>query len=214
MKNLILTLVLSLFVSISFSQIISIKINSNTPIPFENLVVIDDTLLYCMRGDIINFESIDITYPGIYKNLDSSALIPLSGQNNTISNFNTNYIINSEDTLLNIKDTVYLKYTFQLEDYYVKIIIGEGTSVVGMNELVKEDIRLSVYPNPVRDIVNVEFTTTQRLPVELYTLSGQLILSETNTMIGDNKVQLNMYDLPSGMYLIKVGNETFRTVKQ
>lgn len=212
MKNLILTLILSLFVSISFSQgTLVYTIEGNT----GSREITGDTIEYFQQVTDITYED------SIYVTKSTNITFENTGDNEQYKLIKLIYIddelmYNSNDNIIKI-DTAgvyYLLYNDKANgfSYVIKIVVVEGTA--STDELVKEDIRLSVYPNPVQDIVNVEFTTTQRLSVELYTLSGQLILSETNTMIGDNKVQLNMYDLPSGMYLIKVGNETFRTVKQ
>lgn len=65
----------------------------------------------------------------------------------------------------------------------------------------------SVYPNPVKSDVNVIVSSpnAEKLTVIITDLSGKVIKQQiTNAVIGDNKVTLNVSNLASGTYLIKV----------
>ncbi len=113
--------------------------------------------------------------------------------------------------------TYYLVYQNSDYKYYIKLIVGDQTECeyqahLGVKDIVVEDIELVVYPNPVTDIVNVKFDSRVALPVELYTLSGQLLETNVDTFEGMNEVTLNMSDLAPGMYLVKVGNVTKKFV--
>ncbi|GEM_PF-2106689 len=92
----------------------------------------------------------------------------------------------------------------ETEDYIVKV-----EEAMGLNENSLSSI--SVYPNPVKDILNI---TSQKNvdKAEIYNLSGQLIQTEKATN------QINMETLPAGIYILKVISadevQTFKIVKK
>ncbi len=59
---------------------------------------------------------------------------------------------------------------------------------------------LSLYPNPVTDVLNVQTSGLRETVVEIYSLNGNLLI--TNTITGAAKIEVS--DLPRGLYLIKV----------
>lgn len=61
-----------------------------------------------------------------------------------------------------------------------------------------------IYPNPVNDILNIKTDTKIEL-VEVYNLQGQIIMQS-------NSSQINMSELTSGIYLIKITDENNLTV--
>jgi hypothetical protein len=72
---------------------------------------------------------------------------------------------------------------------------------------------LVIYPNPASDEISLKFELTQNTPVtvNVYELSGKLVLQsiETGLGSGDQILQLNTQNLTRGTYLVKlvVGNE-------
>jgi hypothetical protein len=70
------------------------------------------------------------------------------------------------------------------------------------------DVRLVVYPNPVFDILHIENPTNELLTVEIYTLSGIRIATFTNVTS-----TIDLSQLPSGTYLLRVGARVVRIVK-
>ena len=76
----------------------------------------------------------------------------------------------------------------------------------------KEEIVLTITPNPFFDYLKVDFKT----PVEdayiftLYTQMGQLVFAETQELtLGQQSVEIrpNKFDLPAGTYVLNVTNE-------
>ena len=73
-----------------------------------------------------------------------------------------------------------------------------------------QEIKLSVYPNPAKDIVNIEFatTTTGNYAIELFDIVGKKLMEKQlgNLNIGNQQIQLstNQLNLPSGSYLISL----------
>jgi hypothetical protein len=70
-----------------------------------------------------------------------------------------------------------------------------------LNETTAEN-KLSVYPNPVRDIIHFK-SQENILKVEVYDISGRILSSNT---VHDNK--LNLGSLGTGNYILKVYTES------
>lgn len=68
-----------------------------------------------------------------------------------------------------------------------------------------------VYPNPVKDILTIEMESNIEANIELFNLFGQKIL-ELGT-ITDSK-NLDLSNLSTGVYLLKVNNNTIKIKKQ
>jgi len=78
-----------------------------------------------------------------------------------------------------------------------------------------------VWPNPVTDALNLSFrsTVSGNVPVSIIDLNGRMIRQESLAFArGGNSISLNAADLPAGLYLLRVGNDTntmnIRFVKQ
>jgi hypothetical protein len=67
---------------------------------------------------------------------------------------------------------------------------------------------LFVYPNPAGDVLTVGANNDLPLQrVEIYTLSGTLVLVSNETTI-------NIGHLPTGIYVVKAGGKSAKVVKQ
>jgi hypothetical protein len=79
--------------------------------------------------------------------------------------------------------------------------------------------KLTVYPNPVTDELNIKFRFPQFLSdsnaeLQLYDLNGRLIVSQTCELDTKEEQQLNLSDLPSGIYILKlISNDVTLTEK-
>ena len=70
---------------------------------------------------------------------------------------------------------------------------------------------LKVYPNPVKNILNVE-TDTTGIGYQLLNISGQ---SVSNGKLENTTQQINFSNLPPGTYFLKINNEkTHKIIKQ
>jgi len=100
-------------------------------------------------------------------------------------------------------------------DISVNWILGGSLSAIPtydlstLNELRKEQLResaisLKVYPMPATDFINIEITPvdTSRLILELYNMSGVKVLNKQ--AVNQHVMQVNISDIPSGIYLLKV----------
>ncbi|WP_457616028.1 endonuclease [Lutibacter sp.] len=86
------------------------------------------------------------------------------------------------------------------------------TSTLGVQEF--KDNLFSIYPNPATEnkIVLSIKDNTDISSVELYNLTGQLILNIKNPTISNNRFEIN--NIPKGLYIIKVFNDKAFSTKR
>jgi hypothetical protein len=66
------------------------------------------------------------------------------------------------------------------------------------------ETRFSVYPNPAYDVINIEVSTEQNVPVSMINLNGQTLKEAViRTEFGIAKGTIDVADLPAGIYLVK-----------
>lgn len=69
-------------------------------------------------------------------------------------------------------------------------------NVLSSSDFNQNNLEVSLYPNPVRDILNIEIENDIQ-SIEIYNIQGQKVLSS-------NQKQINVSDLASGMYLVRI----------
>lgn len=66
----------------------------------------------------------------------------------------------------------------------------------------------SLYPNPTTDLVNLKFGQTNKtINVNIYDLQGKLVLQTLNNTTQNNRLQLNISSLKTGMYFVKINDK-------
>ncbi|HET8838265.1 MAG TPA: endonuclease [Flavobacteriaceae bacterium] len=69
-----------------------------------------------------------------------------------------------------------------------------------------------IFPNPVSaNILNVQFLSNRKVTIYIYDLLGKKILEKNST---ETNIQLNIGNLKSGVYLVKVSNENSVQIKK
>ena len=68
-----------------------------------------------------------------------------------------------------------------------------------------------VYPNPVCTSITIESDSDNAIDYSLSTMMGQTIISGT---VDSHSYRLDLDGIPSGMYILNVGKEMFKLVKQ
>lgn len=99
---------------------------------------------------------------------------------------------------------------------------GESTEVTGVRKIsfenndftAVEDVvtpsTIRVYPNPTADMLIIDGVTAKQ-EIAIYSLNGAKVLSALSQE-GTNT--LHVSDLPNGVYLLKLANETFKLIKE
>jgi hypothetical protein len=80
--------------------------------------------------------------------------------------------------------------------------------LTGVESLFVKNLEMNIYPNPVTHTVNVEFTlkTNSQVKLQLYDELGKLVkrIKKDNFTIGNNKIQLEIGNLKSGIYFVSL----------
>jgi hypothetical protein len=106
--------------------------------------------------------------------------------------------------------------TYGADDITGQIIGSSFSGIVSLDMLTsineeKENPLISFYPNPARDYLIISNNT---LPynVKLYSLSGNMI-TDVN-YIFDSEYRLSLTSLSRGIYVLKIGNDYFKFIKE
>ena len=74
---------------------------------------------------------------------------------------------------------------------------------------------ITVFPNPASDIVNIHNLTPNKIrSIEIINVSGQVVYAENGNNIDSRDKSINISDLTSGMYMIRVIDETGQRVSK
>ncbi|WP_317896713.1 T9SS type A sorting domain-containing protein [Aurantibacillus circumpalustris] len=112
-----------------------------------------------------------------------------------------------------------LTLTLNIDLPYLFTVVGTGTNgcsrtatvsvdvqkCAGVNELSEQNTFVSVYPNPNNGLFTVESKQISSGTIEIMDLSGKIIFTET---IKSNATEVNMSAFATGIYFVKVKNET------
>nr|WP_321453683.1 choice-of-anchor J domain-containing protein [uncultured Carboxylicivirga sp.] len=150
------------------------------------------------------------------------------GDNNAIENADividgkTLHTNTSGSTSIWLVDGTY-NYTVSLEGYVAAsssvTIAGDNTTEIvtlvstGLSDITSSEIRL--YPNPVKDMLNVELPATKEDQlVQVVSATGS-ILKTVEVPAGADQAQINFTDLPRGIYLINIihNDQSIKLVK-
>ncbi len=157
-----------------------------------------------------------------FRNLDTLKLIPLGlsiakNAKDTIELVfdanNTNAGLYLYDYLTQVKTPIKAGNTYTITvDANAPETIGDNRLVIGsisaleqLSTKLKNEICMTVYPNPVRDILNIQTLNYHRkAKVKLFNLSGIEIIS-SDIDFSDSKIgSIDAKNLESGIYLVEV----------
>lgn len=91
------------------------------------------------------------------------------------------------------------------EDYPAKVIARIDSRVTGVDIDSTSGDSFSIHPNPTSNIIKINGVSLGDM-IDIYSLSGNKILSTTSTIIDLSK-------LPNGIYLVKTGSKCLKMVK-
>jgi hypothetical protein len=101
---------------------------------------------------------------------------------------------------------------------------GFNTTVLGVQRLQNSICNLNVYPNPGNGMVNIEWSVISGHPdsyresevrISILNELGQIVYENKITQVnGSNKQQLNLENLSSGIYTLRLQTNTGSTVKK
>lgn len=84
---------------------------------------------------------------------------------------------------------------------------------ISIDENSKQQINFSVYPNPVKELLNIKLETLNNEPTEIKisNLLGEIVLAET---AASNNFTLNTNNLNSGVYFVTLTNKGIQTTQK
>lgn len=88
----------------------------------------------------------------------------------------------------------------------IRDIAIQMTGGLGNSDIVKHT-DLTVYPNPVKNDLNIEIKADRNAEVQImiYSIQGQLLLTQVDNLnVGSNKIMMNLSGFDSGIYFVKV----------
>lgn len=102
-------------------------------------------------------------------------------------------------------------YAVQVTNSYGCVLTSDMITVnVGVEEIALDD-QLNIYPNPVTDVLNVQWNnTTESANLSIRDLSGRLVLSER---VANGNAVLDLSNLSSGNYILELQMED-RTLRK
>lgn len=107
------------------------------------------------------------------------------------------------DDYMYIDDGASLPYSFAVSDIR-KMQFAEG---VGVQDIVTETFK--VYPNPVHNELYISSNDFQPHSYQLYSADGRLLLQGES----QEGSPVNVSNLPTGLYILKVNNSSFKVSK-
>ncbi|MFA5416973.1 MAG: T9SS type A sorting domain-containing protein [Bacteroidales bacterium] len=141
------------------------------------------------------------TPPGDRRGLGSSG--PFTFLPNSVQTIDIAYVtargdngpLSSLELLKVYVDSIRAKYIQNTDDF--------GTQYLGVDETLDQPKRLKIFPNPVEDLLQVEYNQkSQQAVYAIYDLYGRLLRSgNTNT---SSQFTINVSELKSGLYVISV----------
>lgn len=186
MKNLILSLVIAI--------VSSVNVFGQGLIEFVHKTYTCDTKIFTLTNK--TFSSSTSTYT--YKVND---IIP--DTNIYKLDFFINWGVNEFDS-------------YTIVDSVITIYIGEYTHTVKFKEKILsvgsqvEVSNLTLYPNPVQDVLNIRFDSYENVDVVVTDLNGRIVYNENVSGL----TSIDLSNQPTGIYLVNVGSTTRKVVKQ
>lgn len=154
---------------------------------------------YHQNGTPIHTTFKDPTFTGAY----SSAAMSSTNQTFVNSGYSE---LKSQVTTAYFGATLRALYMFALSGNMFDAL---KFNVLSTND--REEKQFKVFPNPVLNNLNISFTSSVEHSISLYSVTGQELLNKGKET--SNDINLDLSNLESGVYFLKVNNKTIRILK-
>ncbi len=173
-------------------------------ISHDSLIVCEDTINYAYLHEWINSTISGYDYQVDYGNntiIDS--LINVSSQDTSWLEFTYTSFITS--------DTSWVGPQFQCKDT-IQIILDDCTFIFNYNN---NEANINVYPNPTIESITIEVNNYQLIKnkeiITITNLTGKVVKS---SILESSNFTLNVSELITGIYILKIGNTVSKFVKE
>ncbi len=99
-----------------------------------------------------------------------------------------------------------ISYTIEIWKFFRK----HSNLSVGIKDIVVKD-KLDIYPNPASDYIVINNNKTEKLNLKIYNLAGQILKQIVSE---EERIELKINKLESGIYFVKSGSQTSYFVKE
>ena len=89
-----------------------------------------------------------------------------------------------------------------------KIVFAESTTTA-LDDVEEENI--VVYPNPTKDMLYINGINNKTIRV--YDLQGRILLQNNGSEVSENSAAIRVGNLPVGTYLLQIGTQVVRFIK-
>ncbi len=149
----------------------------------------------------------------------SNSLICIGQSANLTASGAMSYTWNTSATTatISVSPTVTTTYTVSGTDINgcsnSSTITQTVNSCASMQDLKNDSFSITIYPNPVSDILNIDLqsSTIEKGMIQIINTLGQVILSELFT---SNNLKINTSNIISGVYFVKITAENKQVVKR
>jgi len=87
-----------------------------------------------------------------------------------------------------------------------------SNGIDGIKEDISTNYKIILYPNPCNDLSILTFSTNkkEKLTIALFNTLGEQIkiISDEMFSVGEHKLNINIYDIASGIYVVQITNES------
>lgn len=85
---------------------------------------------------------------------------------------------------------------------------------INVEEVWKKQNAVQLYPNPTQGKVKIELAQGGETTIELISLTGKKVYSETVKVNGNERLERDFSNLPKGVYLMNVSSDSFSSTKK
>jgi len=97
-------------------------------------------------------------------------------------------------------------------DIAIDDVIIRDANPVSVSTLEQGQEELKIYPNPVRDVLNLEYQSNLQARLQIFNLSGQIVFE--GQLNPNSLAQIDVSDYSSGLYQLKLTNERGTSIQK
>lgn len=86
------------------------------------------------------------------------------------------------------------------------LVTATNIDLLATEEIIKTDLSVTAYPNPTNDLITISSNPNNKInTIAIIDIDGRTVKTSTFTM--NSAIEMNIGDLPLGMYLMKITSE-------
>lgn len=91
----------------------------------------------------------------------------------------------------------------------------QSCTTTGINQFTNSRGQLLIYPNPVNSILNLELKMQNEVPqIQVVDMLGNILIKNEELKMQNGSFQIDVSNLQSGVYFVRVGNATTKFIKE